>query len=180
MSVQKEKSDSESNEQHNKTAFQELIVEDPDICSNCFRKIRTRRPINQVNVKGEAYELRDSVKGIVKDDNDYGKHADFCNGDEVTDGQVPYCNCGIVLPGYERDRPMNKKRFMEGAERLVQRFYELGASFDEREFLDYSKSIKENPDSQFHDDKIYVQAIEHAIDVEALRSGDTGFQKPGS
>lgn len=167
-----------STQQQNKTAFQELIVEEPDICCNCFRLIRKRRPIEQVNVKGQAQELRDSIQGIIKDDNDYAQHADFCDGDKPTDGQVPYCDCGIVLPGFKTQRPMSKRRFMEGAERLVVRFTELGASFDEEEFLDYCRDLKSQPENQFNEERMYRKAIEHAIDVETIQSnGDTDFRK---
>lgn len=163
--------------QQQKTAFQELIVEEPDICCNCFRKIRKRRPINQVNVKGEAQELRRSVKNIVGDDIDYGEGelADFCIADEPAKKKVPFCDCGIVHPGWKTERPMSKRRFMEGAERLVERFHELGASFDEEEFLDYCREIKSDPSEQFDEERMYAKAIKHSIGLESIRNGDVDF-----
>lgn len=152
--------------------FDELIMGNPDVCSNCFRKIRDRYQINLVNVKGEAHELRRSTEKIVRTDNDYNDSelADFVESDETCENGVPYCECGIVLPGFETERPLSKAKFLENRNRLVDRLEEVGLDFDRDEFREYCYQAKTNPDNQFCEHRIYRHAIDHVIDVQQIRA----------
>lgn len=163
---------------HTQTAFDELIKNEPDICSNCFRRLRNRYSIDKINVKGEVQELRRSTKKIVSDETDHShiEFADFCEADTTCEGETPHCDCGIVMPGFYTRRPLDKGRFLDNAERLIERLEEYEVDFDEEEFFDYCYELKSDPDNQFHDDKMFSDAIEHVIELETIRSdGGTDF-----
>lgn len=90
-------------------------------------------------------------------------------------GMRTVCECGFRWgPEHEveewKNRPLKKRQFFECAKRLVQRFEEAGASFDEDSFFEQLDEMKSDPDEQFADDSIFERAFEYASTIETVRS----------
>lgn len=168
------------------------IVEDPDVCSNCFRRKRERFERNYrletyfdedegewsvrpVNVQGITITIagEEEIVGGMEDD----VYRDYDNTIKIPErgsirGLRTVCRCGYRYDGSEdwRNRPLRKSTFFEYAEYLRDRMRENGVDFDEDAFFEKLDELKSDPDKQFADDRIFKQACDHASEMATIRS----------
>lgn len=151
------------------------VQKDPDVCSNCFRRTHTRwnrKYAVDFWWTGSEYEFwprrvdrGEEIRRI------RGTTVKVPEG-EPSHGEKTVCACGRQYsPDHEwKTRPLDKKTFFEYADRLVDRFNEMGVDFDEDAFYDQLDAKKSDPDQQFADDRIYHEAIKFASKLSSIRN----------
>lgn len=164
----------------------DTVQTDPDICSNCFRRIYDRYERNyRVDATRTGVEIVDvgaleitlpngdteEVGGM--DDMVTRRHEDTMKIPERGGhrGLRTVCKCGFRYQPDEdwKNRPLDKATFFEYAQRLAERFRENGVSFNESAFFDRLDELKSDPDFRFADDRIFALAIDHASTIETVR-----------
>lgn len=179
--------------------FNDVILQDPDICSNCFRRTHDRYERNYrletvqvedddgkmewtvqpINVSAVEITLPDGTTEEIggMDDDVYKLPENVTKIPETgaRRGLRTVCKCGFRWGPQEvtdqwKNRPLDKKTFFEYADRLFDRLHEAEVSLNEDEFFDKLDELKSNPDEQFADDHIFSKAVEHASMIETVRS----------
>lgn len=142
----------------------EYIQRNPDICSNCFRRIRETYERNYaVGIAGrELY-----AKKLPRDTPDLkitlDDKTDYVAKDPASVGTRTVCECGV--PPGATVRPLSKERFMDHGQRLADRINELrvsGNKVDEATFFTELEHLKSQPDNQFDEDAMYASAVDRA------------------
>ena len=68
-----------------------------------------------------------------------------------------------------KNRPLNKSRFFEIAERIRDRLHENDVSFSEDAYFAKLEELKSEPSEQFADDDIFRKACQYASTIETIQ-----------
>lgn len=158
--------------------FQE-IQDDPDVCANCFRKLRDRY---ERNYRVETFRKDGQTKLWLQPVDDMGHDVYRRPQDTIKipqegglNGMVTVCECGYrYTPDRSvewRNRPLDKRDFFEYAENLYDRLDEAGVKYDRDELEEELSRIKSRPDMQKKDDLIYEKAIDNVGRKELIADG---------
>ena len=172
------------------------VQQDPDVCSNCFRRThgryernyrldvvqvededgKQRWTVEPVEVSGVEIELpsgeTELIGGMEDDVFRYPHETTKIPEKGAPRGMRTICECGFrYSPELEwKNRPLKKRTFFEYADRIAERLRENGVGFDEDAFFDELDALKSDPDEQFADDKMFSKAAKHASTVETVRN----------
>jgi hypothetical protein len=100
---------------------------------------------------------------VVKDKLEYTDSAYFSHFDDKKETGRPsrkksYCKCGNVDDA--KIRPLDKKKLMRTAERVVERLEEEDIEINRDKFLDVVYSHKSDPNKQFNEEVILENATQ--------------------
>lgn len=141
------------------STFYQKIEHNPDICSNCYRRLKYRF---------------ENQRELLSDELEYEHHVGFGYvGDKQNTGRPSikrsYCSCGVIDQGV-KFRPLNEKDIMDVAKRVESHLDDENIEFDTDLFYDAVKDGRGNPEWQFNEEVLIEGAVEKA--VEAERSDD--------
>lgn len=144
--------------------FVERIQQNPNVCSNCFRRTHVRFRLTHryqtydgelvcEEVDGEAYpKPRRARKGVTVRDV-------FPADQAASTHETNRCPCG-AYSNYTTLRPLDKDRLIEYGQRVAEEFNrQEDVRFDDDAFFDTLRELKSNPDRQFEDDSIFTEAV---------------------
>lgn len=137
-----------------KSTFYRKIESNPNICTNCYRRI------------SQEIEPHETMPECVTAEREYQDSVYFGYFDDRHKSGRPsvqrsFCKCGFVDAG--KIRPLDKKELMEVAVRVRDRLEEEEIQFDEDIFFDCVKAEKSDPDNQFNEEAILEKAIERSL-----------------
>lgn len=141
--------------------FDKQFEHDREICSNCYRRVRT-----VVSVEDYAPEfLNDSLRDTLADDIEHAPHTelDYPPPDRNAHSFRRVCECGCVDTG-AKIRPLSKEKVMTYVGHIADRLDEKDFEFDEDVLYDTARAMKENPEYQFDEERIFEAAICNATD----------------
>ena len=169
---------------NNDSLFKEF-QRDPDICSNCFRRLRDRDKRNyrieaHYNRSKREYELdivdvRPLTVTIEGEEEEIGGYEDEIvtrpdNTVKIPErgayrGMRTVCKCGFrpSSKGEWKHRPLDKASFFELAGHLRMRLDESGVNYCPDTFEKTLIELKSSPSEQFADDRMFDVAIRKAI-----------------
>ena len=138
-----------------KSTFYRKIESNPNICTNCYRRI-------SFVAKPDEERMHHSVTAR----REYEDHVEFDYFDDKHETGRPsvkrsFCKCGFVDAG--KIRPLDKKELMKVAVRVRDRLDEEEIEFDEDEFFGSVKREKSNPDNQFNEEAILENAVNESL-----------------
>lgn len=142
--------------------YKEKIQQNPDVCSNCFRRNRDRFPINAVMNEGTVYPIRQSLQPIVSDKT-YPR--DSLESVNIDNGTAFACQCGVISP-FTTIRPIDNSEMIDYAHRLRETLENGGVSMDHDTFYSTIRDLKNKPEEQGHDDRVFERATQRAVDHE--------------
>lgn len=136
------------------STFTEEIEHDPNICTNCYRRIRFRLTPHET--------MPDTVSGILE----YPDSTSFAYFEDKQESGNPsvkksYCECGFVDEG--KIRPLSKNEMTNVAKRVHERLREKDIEHDEDKFFSVVRDEKSDPEMQFNEEKILEKAIEKSM-----------------
>lgn len=159
--------------------FDDHLFENPEICSNCFSRIRdhtehddTAGRLGTGNRPTETLER--AGDGIVGQDerrlDDYG---------EITSSfSRTYCGeCGSPGGRADGSHILSLQAMWWRADNIVRRLHEQGYYPDLETFYDAIETLKTNPDRQGRDREIFAAATYLAIERGEKRSGPGGLER---
>ena len=167
----------------------DTVQSDPDVCPNCFRRTHDRFERNYaVDMhRGELWFREvDMSDALYRDENSTSRISESGG----SRGMKTICECGMrpfawdwIEDNCEQDpetgkydipewkeRPLQKWKFFEYAEHLLERFQENGVTLDTNVWWAELDRLKSDPDEQFADDRIFEKATDRAITSANVRS----------
>lgn len=160
----------------------ENIQEDPDICSNCFRRTHDRFERNYrvevVKEDGESKLWFAEVDGFSDSVFRREKNTTRIPENGGYRGMITICKCGFrYVPSHildEKDdwknRPLNKSTFFDYAENIEERMVENGVDFDKETYYSTLDRLKSDPEKQFKDDSLFEKACKKASTISTIRN----------
>lgn len=142
---------SKEKELNKDSTFYNKIENNPDICSNCYRRLKYR------------YESR---KDIMSDELEYESHVGFGFVDDKRNTGRPsikrsYCSCGVIDQGV-KFRPFDRQEMMEVAHRIEKHLDEQEVDFHTDVFYSNVRQGRSEPQWQFNEEVLFQEAIESA------------------
>lgn len=144
--------------------FKELIQQDYDVCSNCFRENYDRFEVKGFLNEGTVYPVRESLKPVISDKT-FPKESIIEARGQVSEGKALACQCGVLSP-HTTIRPIQQSDMIDYAHNLRHTLENKGVSFDHDVFYDTIRDLKSEPSEQGNDDRIFERAVERAVDRE--------------
>lgn len=169
------------------------IRNDPDVCSNCFKRTHDRhernyrletyydheesewsvRPINVQGIELTISGEKEEIGGFEDEVTRRPKSTDSIPERGGYRGLRTICDCGYrYVPSDKLDegetwknRPLKKREFFEYAENLERRLVEAGVTYDEDEYYEILDELKSDPEEQFDDDSIFKRAVQDAVAI---------------
>lgn len=167
---------SESGSDEEKSVFQAEIQgpENSDICDNCFRRthvvVENWEPI-KFDARTKEWKIHRPSKKVRKllqpkrfpVDGNIIQAFDPWKSCGTYPGTFSTCECGVISKGAKL-RPLDKRQMIQHGERVCERLEESDYDIDRDSFFDTLRMLKEDPDEQFADEDIFIQATERAAD----------------
>lgn len=74
------------------------------------------------------------------------------------------CKCGMI-DTYSRERPLKKQNTIDYTHHIAERLEEKDIPFNKDILFDKVREMKENPDEQYSDERIFEEAVEEAVNI---------------
>lgn len=146
------------------TVFKSVIQQNREVCSNCFRRIRTHEMPSHVN----RFTATDPVIPIRRTVKDYftGFYENSLNLEESDYGSA--CKCGSIghsTTSRTADNSLTKPQAIELSIPLGVRLRESGVDFDGATLVRTIFILKSQPEVANCDDEIFGVSVQRAIHV---------------
>jgi len=160
--------------------FDELLFENPEICSSCFCKIRDRTE-HDTNTLGTGNRPAETLERAGSGTVGYDSHDLDAYGARQKIYARTFCGeCGSPGGRDEPQRIRSLQQLRGDCDRIVRRLHELGYYPDVATLYRVAESLKTNPDRQGPDREILAASVALAIERGSERTeGTGGLERPG-
>lgn len=138
------------------SVFAKKVETDPGICSSCYRLVREvhEPPEHVPNVQSDILEYEEHVDFAYFDDYDYSGRASVHRA---------YCPCGPVDWDDVKFRPLSQEEMEKCGQRISERLDEKNVEHNRDVLVDYIEQESRKPENQFREEKVFEEAVDHAI-----------------
>ena len=143
----------ESESLDEESTFSEEIEDNPGICTNCYRKVKS--------YSKPHYDMPDAVSDLVEYE-DHVNQAYFDDRSQSGKASVKrsYCECGNV--DNAKVRPLNRSQIMMVAHRIADHLEEAGIDFNHDIYYSHIRKKRDGSDMNLNEEVHFEEAIERA------------------
>ena len=160
--------------------FDELLFENPEICSSCFAKIRDREE-HDTNTLGTGNRPTETLERAGTGTVGYDSRDLDAYGARQAMYARTYCgDCGSPGGRDDPQRIRSLQQLRRDCDRIARRLHELGYYPDVATLYRVAEHLKTEPDHQGRDREILAAAVALAIGRGTERTeGTGGLERPG-